>query len=384
MRCGTPPEVPDGPVQTLQRGCQIRRAPSEHRTPSSRQLDAGRLQRGLHRRARSPCVAQALENEVPHTWCILGCVSSGVIVSDASGTGGWGDGAEPVRRQHCSTSRRPMLLGCRDRTVRAGCGGRRWESRTARTWSSRRAASLMNVTAVWPASAARRSSDASRRHALLHHRRGRPALGWSETWNGFPHRAQALIIGRAPERVSTRPRCGDASAGAGRHGSLSDRCRCVARRRASAWVHRGRRRRERRPRGPECRAPGASLAVLAGPRSTVAPHLPNFAWPSCWPQTGAAGQAPGCPWSGVSSSQRPGCSRPFLSPFILFGLPCAVVQRSSSVTKGAVEGRSDQSVRLKRRTGEERAAVCAGDAISPDEIGPRMQEVYGSSTFGRM
>lgn len=125
---------------------------------------------------------------------------------------------------------------------------------------------------MWPASAARRSSDASRRQALLHQRRGRPALGRSGTKNGLPHRGQSCsgITGSAPGRATSRTRSRHANAGACPHGTPSDLALESARRERSSRVHRGRRR--HLPR---------STTAHRSVRST-----PPQAWPSrsghCW------------------------------------------------------------------------------------------------------
>lgn len=60
------------------------------------------------------------------------------------------------------------------------------ESSTALTCWSRLNGSLMKVMAAWSGLAARRSSDASRRHELLHQRRGRPCLGEVGDEEGLP------------------------------------------------------------------------------------------------------------------------------------------------------------------------------------------------------
>jgi hypothetical protein len=173
-----------------------------------------------------------------------------------------------------------------------------------------------------------------------------PPRGRSGTWNGFPQRGQAVITGRAPEPVSTRPRCGRASAGTCLRGNLWDLCRSAARRRASAWVRRGRQRPGPSPRAHERRVLDESAGVVAS-LSAVADHrattcgLPRVACD--WCRRGASGLFV----EGTASSQRPGCAFLLLSPLMIFGLPCVGVRRSSSVTKGALEGPSDQSVQIQ-------------------------------------
>ena len=64
------------------------------------------------------------------------------------------------------------------------------DSRTARTWSSSVCSTWTYSTAIAPFAAARRSSDAARRHLGEHQRRGRPAGRGQTSWMIAPHRGQ--------------------------------------------------------------------------------------------------------------------------------------------------------------------------------------------------
>lgn len=84
----------------------------------------------------------------------------------------------------------------------------------------------------------------------------------------------------------------------------------------------------------------------------VAPHSPNFAWPPSWSQTGAAGQAPGCPWMEFPRPRGPVALARFYrrsSSSVSLALPFNVRRQSPKARwRGAAINLSDHNVEPAR------------------------------------